>query len=126
MRLHLVRVAVALFPFASLLSVAAFAHEGHHHPDPRAFGGIMPQLSPDGETLVFSYQGAIWKMARSGGVMKRLTQERGLDIEPAWSPDGKKVAFISTTGFSAGNLRLVSAAGEKIPLPKDLTAPRRP
>lgn len=103
------------------LASPALAHEGHHHPDPRAFGGIMPQLSPDGETLAFSYQGAIWKMARTGGVMKRLTKERGLDIEPAWSPDGKKIAYISTKGFSAGNLRLVSAAGDNIPPPQDMT-----
>ena len=74
MRRHLVLVTVAVTLILSLMSVAIVAHEGHHHPDPRAFGGIMPHLSPDGETLVFSYQGAIWKMPRTGGVMKRLTR----------------------------------------------------
>ena len=108
--LHQARCAIAgiVAILCAELASPTLAHEGHHHPDPRAFGGIMPQLSPDGETLVFSYQGAIWKMPRGGGVMKRLTKERGLDIEPAWSPDGKKIAYISTTGFSAGNLRLIS------------------
>ena len=119
MHSYLARVVIALI--VSTLSLSSFAHDGHHHPDPRAFGGIMPQLSPDGETLVFSYQGAVWKMARTGGVMKRLTKERGLDIEPVWSPDGKKVAYISSPGFGAGNLRVVTAGGEPVKLPKDLT-----
>ena len=83
MRMHLVLVPVALALCASLHLAPSFAHEGHHHADPRAFGGIMPQLSPDGETLVFSYQGAIWKMSRTGGVMKRLTKEAGLAGHPA-------------------------------------------
>ena len=90
MRSHLFGLFAAIYFITPTFLGNSFAHEGHHHPDPRAFGGIMPQLSPDGETLVFSYQGAIWKMARGGGVMKRLTQERGLDIEPTWSPDGRR------------------------------------
>ena len=121
MRSHLVGVAVALSFLAIVFSNSSFAHEGHHHVDPRAFGGIMPQLSPDGETLVFSYQGAIWKIPRTGGVMKRLTKEAGLDIEPAWSPDGKKIAYISTKGFSAGTLKVIDAAGKQVPLPKEVT-----
>ena len=114
------RLLASVVSLLCLLSTGSFAHEGHHHTDPRAFGGIMPRLSADGETLVFSYQGAIWKMARTGGVMKRLTQERGLDIEPAWSPDGKKIAFINSRNFGAGTLSVVDSDGKKIPLPKDI------
>ena len=47
--------------FALAFILRSFAHEGHHHPDPRAFGGIMPQLSADGETLCFRTRGRFGK-----------------------------------------------------------------
>ena len=120
MCLSLLRAYLASLVGAALIANVLLAHEGHHA-DSRAFGGIMPQLSPDGETIVFSYQGAIWKMPRGGGVMTRLTKGEGFDIEPAWSPDGKRIAFINSRGFSAGTLTVINANGEKIPLPKDIT-----
>jgi hypothetical protein len=63
-----------------------------HDPDPvvdvsRWFGPIDPRLDDSGEAIVFSYQGAIWRMPRAGGVMIRLTDGSGFDVSPAWSPD---------------------------------------
>src|SRR5262245_8761470 len=67
---------------------SATAHEsGAHGIDPRAFGAIMPRLSPDGAAIAFSYQGAIWRMPTTGGEMTRLTRGAGFDVEPAWSSD---------------------------------------
>jgi hypothetical protein len=90
--------------------------------DARAVGAIMPRLSPDGQAIAFSYQGAIWRMAREGGEMTRLTRTGGFDVEPAWSPDGARIAFISGPAFGSGMLTVIDAsASEKVKLPRELS-----
>src|SRR5437868_5294522 len=85
---------------------------------PLAFGPISPRLSGAGDQIAFSYQGALWRMPRSGGVMTRLTDGRGFDNAPAWSPDGTRIAYYSSPGFPAGALRVVRADdGTAVPLP---------
>src|SRR2546425_3231560 len=76
----------------------------------RALGGIHPRISPDGETIALSYLGAIWTIPRSGGVLRRLTSGPGFDAEPAWSPDGKNIAYLATRDFVEGRLQVVAAA----------------
>src|SRR5262245_36237616 len=89
---------------------AARAHEEEPVVDTsRWFGPIDPRLDDAGQTIVFSYQGALWRMPRSGGAMTRLTGGPGFDIAPAWSPDRKRIAFIRSAGFAAGALRLIRA-----------------
>src|SRR5438093_7860551 len=75
----------------------------------RAFGGIQPVLSPDGRVLALSFQGAICRMAGAGGTLTRLTRGEGWDVEPAWSPDGKRIGFINTSVFTVGTLQLIAA-----------------
>jgi dipeptidyl aminopeptidase/acylaminoacyl peptidase len=89
----------------------------------RAIGALHPRISPAGDAIAFSYDGAIWRLPRQGGVMKRLTDGEGFDIEPAWSPDGKRIAFINSRTFFGGELRLIDAAdGSAIKLPISVTA----
>jgi hypothetical protein len=84
---------------------------------PKALGAIQPRLSPDGGTIAFSYQGEIWTGPRPGGSMTLLTPSQGLDAEPAWSPDGKRVAFLRGAG-----VKVVSFPdGKDVPLPKPVT-----
>ena len=85
---------------------------------PYHFGGIQPRIAPDGSQIVFSFQGAIWKIARGGGVMTRLSDGTGFDIEPAWSPDGKLVAYVNSPRIAGGALRVIKAStGEPVRLP---------
>lgn len=62
-----------------------------------------PTLSPDGATLVFSWQGDLWSVSSSGGEAKRLTIHTANDQMPKWSPDGKRIVFASNR-FGGTNL----------------------
>lgn len=86
----------------------AAAHETDE-PLGAAFGGIHPRLSPSGEHVACSYQGAIWRLRRSDGVLTRLTDGEGFDVEPAWSPDGKWIAYVNSRTFSTGALKIIQA-----------------
>ena len=62
-------------------------------------------------------------MASEGGTLTRLTRSEGWDVEPAWSPDGKQIAFINAPGLNAGPLRLIVAEdGSAVKLPKEILA----
>ena len=54
-----------------------------------------PALSPDGQTIAFTYQGDIWMVPVDGGQARRLTVHEAEDIRPQFSPDGKWVLFSS-------------------------------
>jgi Tol biopolymer transport system component len=83
---------------------------------PKALGTIQPRVSPDGTTVAFSFQGEIWTGPRNGGTMTLLTPSEGLDTEPAWSPDGKRIAFVR-----GGTVKVVQFPdGKEVQLPKSI------
>src|SRR5262245_4230507 len=76
----------------------------------RALGAIQPRISPDGGTIALSYLGAIWTVPRAGGALRRLTSGPGFDAQPAWSPDSKRIAYLSTRDWVEGRLQVIAAA----------------
>ena len=53
-----------------------------------------PRLSPDGRTLVFGAAHHLWQQPRHGGEPERLLTGGGLEWAPAYSPDGRRLAFV--------------------------------
>ncbi len=54
-----------------------------------------PVITPDGKTIVFSYQGDLFRVEASGGLAVQLTSYSGHDFMPVISHDGQTVAFAS-------------------------------
>ncbi len=52
-------------------------------------------ISPDGQTIAFSYKGDLFTVPVQGGTAHQLTTNAAYDAYPVWSPDGQQVAFAS-------------------------------
>lgn len=68
----------------------------------------QPDVSPDGRSVVFSrYDGVgleLWRLDFGTGGEQRLTSGEAVNLEPRLSPDGKRIAWVSTQGTGHFNL----------------------
>ncbi|MBN2054197.1 PD40 domain-containing protein [bacterium] len=96
--------AFVLITLLASLSTAAYAAAEE------VLGAMSPMLSPDGRTLVFSYQGDIWTASSEGGTARRLTVHEAEEVSPAFSPDGRWIAF-SSNRFGNMDVFVMTADG---------------
>lgn len=68
-------------------------------PAPRkAVGIVRAAISPDGRQIAFIALGDVYLMPSSGGTPENLTRDGAMDMDVAWSPDGKSLAYSSDKG----------------------------
>ena len=81
-----------------------------------------PVLSPDGSIVLYTVttwdledfrsRTEIWSVAVAGGEPRPfITSTQGSNSAPAWSPDGRRIAFVSTRGGSGPQIWVIPVDG---------------
>ena len=96
-----------LFELYSGREVKFSARAGHY------IGG---KVSPDGQTVAASMEvggnSNLVLLDRSGNLIRRLTDGRGIEVSPSWSPDGRQLVFVSDRSGSPQLYILDLASGK--------------
>ena len=132
------RRALHLTPLALLALVAACAHTNRARPLLREYQLTAPKrglaapvwlaaftsdelygrLSRDGRRLLYcgNQKGNLdlWLKDLTTGMPRRLTAHIAVDTQPAWSPDEKRIAFISMRNDVKGDVFLLELDGDKV------------
>ncbi|WP_299433984.1 S41 family peptidase [uncultured Aquimarina sp.] len=74
---------------------------------------LDPTLTPNGDIIIFSYDGDLWKINSNGGNATRLTGMQGDETRPSVSPDGKWVAF-SASQYGNKDVYIIPLEGGEI------------
>ncbi|MGD8684774.1 MAG: S9 family peptidase, partial [Chloroflexota bacterium] len=82
--------------------------------DVRLIDRLNYQLN--GEGFIYEHKTNLWVVSVADGALRRLTSGRSVDGQPSWSPDGKRIAFVSDRGPNPdlawrSDLHLIDAAG---------------
>ncbi len=68
-------------------------------------------VSPDGQQIVFDLLGDLYTLPIAGGKATQITSGMGYDAQPRFSPDGKRIIFVSDRS-GGENLWLLSVDGK--------------
>ncbi len=85
-----------------------------------------PAESPDGKKLAFSAMTHLYTLDLPGGKAQRLSNGKSTEFQPAWSPDGKWLTYVSWSS-QGGQLWKISAdGGTPVQLSKSLAVYSNP
>jgi TolB protein len=88
--------------------------EGYELPTLTA-GPIDPAPAPDGSRIAFASRGWLWLFDPKTATATRITNGPGSDSRPAWSPDGKSLAFVrDDTRFTTIVIRELAGGTERV------------
>jgi Tol biopolymer transport system component/DNA-binding winged helix-turn-helix (wHTH) protein len=73
-----------------------------------------PALSPEGDRVAFVDRGHIWIKLIDAGTPFQLTKGSANDSNPAWSPDGRYVAFLRQFSESMGVYIIPALGGTEV------------
>ena len=66
--------------------------------DTRTGTWMSIDVSPDGKTIVFDLLGDLYTLPITGGEARSLTHSMAWDMQARFSPDGKRIAYVSDAG----------------------------
>ncbi len=96
-----------LYPFLLFIAIS-FLSQAQDQPLWLRYSAI----SPDGETVAFTYKGDIYVAPADGGDARPITLHNAHDFMPVWSHDGQKIAFASDR-YSNYDIYVMPATGGK-------------
>ncbi|MBM4254711.1 MAG: Tol-Pal system beta propeller repeat protein TolB [Deltaproteobacteria bacterium] len=123
-------------PSASMLAYCSYRHGGPYPYLLDVRTGDQTRLSstvgysggrwsPDSSTIAVSLEqdgnSDLFLLTPEGRVVRRLTEDSGIDVSPTWSPDGRRIAFCSSRrggpqiyvmDVGSGNIRRLTYQGD--------------
>ena len=101
---------------------------------------ISPNVSPDGTRIVYTayerptgwfswLRDRSWDVVSSeidGSDRRRLTEDRGVDRNPVWSPDGSRIALVSFNEDYKSTIHVIGAGGSGVRSVASIEAARLP
>ncbi|WP_439881849.1 amidohydrolase family protein [Pontibacter sp. MBLB2868] len=72
-------------------------------------------VSPNGKQIAFTALDRLYVMDYPGGTPKRLTEAEHTEAQPAWSPDGKQLAYVTWDEKEGGSIYKINASGKGKP-----------
>jgi Tol biopolymer transport system component len=85
-----------------------------------------PIESPNGKRLAFSAMTHLYTLDLPGGKPQRLTSGNAHEFQPAWSPDGKSIAYVTWASDGGQLWRIPASGGTPVQLSKSLAVYSNP